>query len=259
MPDTLADRARVEAARIHSGTNLVQHVTPHVPGFDTTTMPVELELPARPRDPKSVVMLTVHVTDVAGGFGVAKSLVAKWRRMLGLGKVPAELRTQLPDATDLGGSSFLLGLLERYSQLAYHRIGSRRAGNVRNHPLSLRTSHGNSGNDGAGWALDCGHAEDLTPDLVRVGCASLEAEIREIVASGGGNAIVIPHRAWSDQRRVDTDKRVWMEVVKPTVQSLAGQAVPVVIGYDVKAKSGLPIPRSWDPDALYDDKGRRVA
>lgn len=112
MPDSLSDRGRIEAARITSGTNLAQYCTPQIPGFDTTTMPVELDLPVKPRDPKSVVMLTVHVTDVPGGFGVAKSLVAKWRLRLELGKVPADLESQLPDPADLGGSSFLLGLLE---------------------------------------------------------------------------------------------------------------------------------------------------
>lgn len=79
-----------------------------------------------------------------------------------------------------------------------------------------------------------------------------------MVAEGGGNVIVVPHRAWSADRRVDTDKRVWGSVVKPTVAKLNAERVPVVIGYNTKAGGGLPIPRSWDPEALYDDKGRPV-
>lgn len=135
MPESLVDRARKEAALIASGTNLAQRATPAILGFDTTTMPVKLKYSPRKRDPKSVVLLTVHVTDVEGGFSVARYLIAKWRRFLELGKVPRDLTTQLPDVADLGGSSYLLGLLERYSGLAYHRVASRRAGNVRNHPL----------------------------------------------------------------------------------------------------------------------------
>ena len=40
MSETFGHRARVEASRIASGTNLAQRVTPGVLGFDTSTMPV---------------------------------------------------------------------------------------------------------------------------------------------------------------------------------------------------------------------------
>ena len=129
---------------------------------------------------------------------------------------------------------------------------------MRNHPLSLRTSHGNGGNDGAGWAIDCGGKERLTSEFLEVGRTSLESQVREIISDGGGKVIVIPHRVWSNGRTSDTGEHVWAEIVKPTVASLAKQGNDVVIGYNTKGGSGRPIPKSWDPDALFDDRGRRV-
>lgn len=235
-----------------------QRVTPEVLGFDTTSFPVELALPATRRSPTGITVLTVHVSDVDGGFGVSKQAVSRWRRLLEQGKVPAELYRQLPNAHDLGGSSFLLALLERYSRIAYHRVASRRAGDVRNHPLALRTSHGNTGNLGAGWALDCGHDEELTEGLIAIGRSSLSSAIDDVVASGG-RCIVVPHRVWSAGRRRDTDERTWRNVVKPTIVARAAGGVPVVIGYETVAADGLPIPRSWDDDAKFDDRGRALA
>jgi hypothetical protein len=258
MSQSLEDRGRVEAAGIAAGTHLQQRATPKVLGFDTTTMPVHLKLPVKLRDPRTVVMLTVHVTAVKGGFGVEQRKVAGWRRLLELGKVPGELLSQLPDHTDLGGSSFLLALLERYSRVAYHRVASRRAGNVRNHPLSLRTSHGNGGNDGAGWAIDCGNTERLSAELIEIGRTSLESQICEVISEGGGKAVVIPHRVWSSKRTADTGRPVWSEIVAPTVQRLAKAGLAVEIGYNTKGGTGRPIPRSWDANALFDDQGRRL-
>jgi len=254
---SLLARAAIEAALKLAGTHLEQRTTPDVLSFDTTTMPVELDRVPTIRPESTVTVLTVHVTDVAGGFGVASSAVKRWRGLLALGKVTGEILVQLPDVEDLGGSSFLLALLERYSRCPYHRIASRRAGDVRNHPLSLRTSHGNAGNLGAGWALDCGHGEQLTDALVAIGRASLESAIREVVAAGG-RCVVVPHRVWSADRRVDTDARVWRSVIKSTVLRLAAAGVPVEIGYRTSAGGGRPIPRSWDDDAVYDDRGREI-
>lgn len=259
MIGSLLLRSLVESTLKLSGTHLEQRVTPEILGFDTTSMPVDLALPARPRDPKTVKLITVHVTDVSGGFGVAKSAVARWRKLLEQGKVPREIAAQLRDPTDLGGSSFLLALLERYSRCAYHSIGSRRAGTVRNHPLSLRTSHGDGGNRGAGWALDCGHKEALTPYLVDVGIDSLSDLCHEVLDDGFGEVVLAPHRAFARDRIADTSAGPWGQVVRPVVDDLAARGLPVSIDYEIAEKGGRPIPRSWDDRALFDDKGRRLA
>jgi hypothetical protein len=252
-------RGLLESLLKSTGARLEQRTTPEILGFDTTSMPVDLDLPSRVRDPKSVTLITVHVTDVSGGFGVAKSAVARWRKLLEQGKVPRELAAQLRDPTDLGGSSFLLALLERYSRCAYHSIGSRRAGSIRNHPLSLRTSHGNGGNRGAGWALDAGHKEALTPELVSVGRESLRDLCFEVLDEGGGEVVIAPHRAFDRGRVADTSAGPWGQVVRATVDELAAEGRPVRIDYELAEKSGRPVPRSWDDRALFDDKGRRLA
>lgn len=234
-----------------------QRTTPEVRGFDTTSMPVDLDLPVRLYRPGEIwPVVTVHVTDVMGGFGVAAYQIAPWRKRLELGKVPAELLAQLPDPTDLGGSSYLLALLERYSRDAYHQIGSRRAGNVKNHPLTLRTSHGNDGNGGPGWALDCHHTEELTAELVAVGIASLADLVMALHTLTGKVVAIVPHRAWSSGRRVDPEVRVWQRVILAVVEQL-GLAV-VKCAYETKSDGGLPIPTTWDEHAHYDVKGRPV-
>jgi hypothetical protein len=70
--------------------------------------------------------------------------------------------------------------------------------------------------------------------------------------------VVVGHRVWEDSRREDPSAITWKAVVIPVVDEREANGFPVVIGYRTKAGSGLPIPRSWDPDALYDDKGRMI-
>lgn len=245
------------------GTHVPQHERPAgtVQRWDSTTMPVELKYEAHPRSAAELAQLqiiTVHVTDVAGGFGLAKYQVDRWAQLLRLGKVDRDLLAQAQandtdDARDLS-------LLERYSRDAYHRVGSRQLGSIRNHPLSLRTAHGNGGNIGPGWALDCGRDEVLTPRLRDVGVASLLDLCDDLIehrASVGaeGPIVLVPHRVWSSDRGPDTNPTVWRGVVLPVVETLRGAAV---VGYNTKGGSGRYIPRSWDPAALYDDRGRRL-
>lgn len=214
-----------------------------VPDCDTTWMPVKLKLPSRLRsmpDP----LVTAHVTDVEGGFGVAKSAIKRWQRIVDAGK-------QAPSA-DVRESA----LLERYSGCAYHWIASRAVGSVRNHPAQLRTSHGNGGNRGMGWAIDCGSKEALSPALVQAGHRSLAGCIFECHEASGEIVSVVPHRAFSKQRLGDTSGIVWGAVVLPVVAALG----PTVcrIDYDLAEGGGRPVPRSWDPSATHDDKGRRI-
>lgn len=241
----LATRMLVEWARKTLGTHLPQRTdtSPTVNEWDATGLPFKLALPSRPYHPGELApFMTVHVSDVTGGFGIAKSRDKFW----------AEHGPILPGATSAESA-----LLERYRGCAYHRIGSRRLGAVRNHPATLRTSHGNGGNKGMGWALDAGHAEDLGPELVAAGYRSLAGGIEECHEATGDVVIVVPHRVWSGKRIVDTSARVWSAIVIPVVQALG----PLVcrIGYELPGENGgRPIPRSWDPGALFDDKGRRL-
>lgn len=230
---------------------------------DTTSMPVDLKHAPRMRSAAEMValqILTAHVTDVLGGYGVAKYQIDKWRARLRTGKVPADLLAQVTDPTDLGGASFELALLERYSAAPYHRIGSRRIGSIRNHPMALRTSHGGpGGNEGGGWALDADNTEKLTPAVVEVGRASLDDAIDEMLGLGAPRVVLVGHRAWEADRREDPGAIVWREVVVPVVDARAAAGFPVVIGYRTKAGSGLPVPRSWDGRALFDDRGKPIA
>lgn len=244
----LAPERQRDALSEHESELLSGHREP--PAHDTTAWPYELALPSRPRDPSTVKLITVHVTDVDGGFGVSRQLLAKWARLVELGKVPPGFEDADP---------YELALLERYSGCAYHRIVSRRVGLVTNHPLSLRTSHGNGGNVGAGWAIDCSHKETLAPAFATLACDSLEDLILDCHEASQAEVVVVPHRAYSKKRSVDTDRHVWSEIVRPSVDHVTRLFGPgiVRIGYEI-VEGGRPITTDWDDRALFDPKGRRL-
>ncbi len=185
-----------------------------------------LKLPSRQRttiDP----LVTVHVTDVTGGFGVA-----------------ARHKHRFAEA-----------LADRYTGVAYHAIASRRIGTVRNHSIWRRTSHGNGGNRGAGWAVDCGHAEPLSPELAATAYRSLVLLVLDVHEATGETVVVVPHRVFSAGRRADPGPIVW-GVVRQVVDALGPSLCRV--DYTMREAGGLPVPRSWDPAAAHDDKGKRL-
>lgn len=208
------------------------------PSHNISDRPAQLELPARPfrfgeRDP----LVVVHITSVRGGFGVSKR--------------------QLADA----GGDRTEALLRRYHGCAYHRIVSREIGSVVNHPLTLRTSHGNAGNRGVGLAIDCGIDEPLAPAFVSACRDALEDLILDMYQEHKEAIAVVPHRAFSAKRRADTSAVAWREVVRPTVDTIAldyGDSV-CRIDYELAEGGGRPVPLSWDDRALYDDRGRRLS
>lgn len=258
---SIVDRiVAAERQRDHLEPKAFELITGRVepPAFDTTSMPVELDLPARPRDPATVQLITVHVTDVEGGFGVSRQQLAKWTRLVSLGKVPSELEAQRGDR-DASDWAYTLALLERYSRCAYHRIVSRRVGIVVNHPLSLRTSHGNGGNVGAGWAIDCSHKESIGDAFASVACESLEDLILDCHEASGAQVVIVPHRVYSKKRSVDTDSTVWREVVRPAADVISQMYGDKTcrIGYEI-VDGGSPITTEWDERALYDPRGRRL-
>ena len=199
------------------------------PAHDLTDWPVSLALPSRPRALEDLApLVTVHVTDVAGGFGVSKQ--------------------QLKAAGD-----YETALLRRYHGCAYHRLVSRRVGLVTNHPLTLRTSHGNGGNRGAGWAIDCGHREthgQLGDAFIAAAIDSLEDLILDVYEATGetGPVVVVPHCVFSKKRKADTSGTVWRLIVVPAVARVVEDYGPSVvrIGYEM-VEGGYPIPADWGP------------
>lgn len=211
------------------------------PAHDLSALPTKLKLSSRERTVEQLsALVTVHVTDVRGGYGVSKRQLAA------------------------AAGSYERALLARYHGAAYHRLVSRRVGLVANHRLLLRTSHGHAGNRGAGWAIDCGHDEDLTaPEMdgfVLAAQQSLADLILDTYALTRKAVVVVPHRAFSAQRGHDTNRTVWRLVVRPTIDRIAEVYGPGIayIDYELAEGSGRPITRSWDDRALYDDRGRRV-
>lgn len=237
-----------------------ERITDEPPAYDTTSFPIELALPARLyRADEMASMVTVHVTDVTGGFGVSGQALKRWKNLVALNKVSAELARQRPVGTSDGDWAYVLALLERYSRCAYHRIISRRVGIVANHPLSLRTSHGNGGNAGPGFAIDCGHGESLSEALIAAARDGLEDLILDTYQATDETVVVAPHRAFSGARRVDTAAIVWAAVVRPVVDRIREDYEDVCrIDYELAVGSGRPVPLSWDDRALFNDKGRRL-
>lgn len=209
------------------------------PAHDLTAWPVDLALPSRARSDMSP-LVTVHVTDVAGGFGVSKQQL--------------KAAQAHPATAELVGGAYALALLRRYHGCAYHRLVSRRVGLVTNHPLTLRTSHGNGGNRGAGWAIDCGHREALSDAFVAAAIDSLEDLILDVHeatqahrTSDPGPVVVVPHCVFSKKRKADTSGTVWRLIVVPAVERVLRDWGPSVvrIGYDL-VEGGYPIPADWE-------------
>lgn len=226
-----------------------------VDGFKSYAIPGKLKYTPRLYAPGEIKpILTVHVTDVDGGFGVREYQWAPWAVKLANGQIPGELLAQLP--ADKLAAAKVLALAERFRKTPYHVIGSRVLGTVLNYPMSMRTSHGDAGNMGPGWALDAAWDEAMGPDLIEVGIDSLVTAIEETAKAasvGLEDVVVVPHRVWDAGRRVDPGEHVWRAVVLPAVKTTGA-----TIGYNTQAGSGLWIPSSWDPAALYDDSGNRL-
>jgi hypothetical protein len=152
-----------------------------------------------------------------------------------------------------------LALWERYrSGVPYHQIGAANGDNLANRELEHVTWHGSLGNFGVGWALDVAHDQELEPWHIETGRAALETlYYRILVASARARAKGVklaPHRAFSPSRRVDTDFRTHREIVLPCVRKLDG----LEVDYTMRKGKGRPVPITWDKNALYDARGRRI-
>ncbi len=228
-------------------------------GFDLTSWkPKKLKAYKQPRT-SPPERITVHVTDVNGGFGVSKRRVDAHRKSP---SAPPEVLKQLRGTTD-DVLARRLALWERYKDLAYHVIAAGNGDVILNRPLHEMTWHGNGSNrTAAGWAIDVGHKQVLDDFMIETGRASLRSlisrmfdELRVAEMIPHTHTIhIAPHRAFSASRRNDTNIEVWTKVVKHVV----AETENVFIDYEIKMGKGRPVPSSWDPAALFDARGRRL-
>ena len=217
-----------------------------------------------PRVLSALDLIVVHVTAVKGGFGVSKSRVKYWAKLLdahGIDDLPDGLAHQLLDAhgnfihseTDLAQR---LALWERFSNVPYHQVALRNGDILTNHPLDRVSWHGNAGNVGVGFSVDCAPSEKLDEWMIetaRMALLTLIMRVREV--SLQPVIRIAPHRAYSASRRDDPGAYVWRNVIEFVVSHSQG----VVIDFETKRDGGLPVPNTWDDDALFDAKGRRLA
>lgn len=241
-------------------------------GFDISELPIpaaKLKAYKTPRNLDELDLIVAHVTGVRSGFGVMKAAVQRWRKSLdaGLGAYPL-LRAQLEVAgalDDLDDLARRLATWERYRETPYHQIGSQIGDVLANRDIGQVSWHGNGdakqgGNVGVGFALDCHPAEMIGEWLVATGHASLKVlagRVLKVSAKARRDGIrVAPHRAFSKDRGIDTDAVVWRKVILPVVERSGGL---LRVDYEARWGSGRPVPNTWDDNALYDAKGRRIA
>jgi hypothetical protein len=219
--------------------------------IDQTHLPPVRKYKAAPADS----IITVHVTDVQGGFGVLKSAVNRWQARIGEHMVR---EYNAPRVSSGVLDARLFALCERYKGLPYHRITSHAGDEILNHEFGLRTPHGNGGNRGVGWAIDVGRSEALNSAQISGGRVTLRRLILDVLdfVSDPGHVLVLPHRAFSPRRLPDPGPIVWRDIVRPVVDEFPARTVR--IDYHYAEAGGRPVPLSWDPDAKYDDRGRVI-
>jgi len=239
-------------------------------GFDIGRWPRTKGKAYAKRRPAPPTHLTVHVTDVNGGFGVSKRAVQRWGDYLydHAGKLPAFVpEFPLDPMDDAIASARRLALWERLAGQAYHQIGSANGDSLAIRGIDSWSWHAGkwANTNSAAWALDCHHAQDLDTWTIQTGQASLRALYWRVAAyweveTGEPAPVirVIPHRATDKNRRVDPQGNVahgvWTDVVLPVVDSTPG----LEVDYEFRIASGRQVPRVWDPNALHDWKGRRL-
>lgn len=254
----------------------------HPHGFELFSLPItKPKMDARLRDLDTLDLIVSHVTAVTGGFGVATSRVVAWRDLIRGQHVPLPIMAQLADAmagtgqvVKLANGDLVfvgddeqvmmlarrLALWERYrGTVPYHQIAATNGDNISNRELLHRTWHAGLGNYGAGFAVDVGGQEALRGWHIDTGRAALRTLCDRILAvsekARRDGIRIAPHRAFSKNRRGDTGANVHREIVIPAVAELDC----LRIDYTLVRGSGRPVPRTWDPAALFDANGRIIA
>lgn len=172
--------------------------------------------------------------------------------------IPEGPRLALGDP-DLDDPARLLGLWDRYRRtIEYHRLVSHVGQQYKVHPLKHRTPHaGPHGNDGVGFAVDQHPSEPCEGKRASNAIDLLIETASEIQAEGhDGPVAVTAHRcvAPPSRRANDPGANVWRGVVLPAVAAEPGL---LTVDYEFQRGEGWPIGSDWDPNALYDARGRR--
>jgi hypothetical protein len=265
-------RNLLERALIYSGLNepqARQAAFAGPGGFDLTRWPRKHKAYAKPR-PAPPRYITVHVTDVLGGFGVSKAAVKRWGAYLydHAGALPDYLpEFPLDPMADVMATARRLALWERLKDQAYHQIGAANGDSLAVRGIESWSWHAGkwANTNSAGFAADVHHAQDLDTFTIQTNQAALRALYWRVVAyweveTGEPAPVikVIPHRATDKNRRVDPQgnaaEGVWTNVVLPVIDAEPG----LEADYNFKTASGLWIPKPWDPNALYDWRGRKL-
>lgn len=273
---SLAIGSMAKAARLVE----VQQPQKHSGIFDIGALPwKQLKAEKAARDPGKVTLVVTHVTDADDGFTLAPYQIAAAKRMIKAGTVPYPIAEQIvaaslsifePDPAEVPGQ-FLdldreevarrLALWIRYRDTPYHMIAAPNGDAIRNRALEQHSYHaGPIGNKGFGFAVDCGHNEVLTDSLIATGRTALYDLFQRAVLAGAHDRriVVIPHRALAGDRAPDPNAAVWRSIVKPTVALAQGRGHKIAIDYEFRAGTGKPVPTTWDDDAHYDERGRKV-
>lgn len=232
-------------------------------------MPIRPENAKRYRTPRAVSQIPYivgHVTDVSGGFGVQKwgpDGWQTWMNKLNRGEVPREIlddiHRELGDLTP-GELARTVALCSRYAQLPYHYITSRKLGVCENRPLEHRTKASSRLNDGIAVALDCGHKEDILESFAKAGQLMIFRAYYALRQGGKTGTIqYVVHGQGDRNRWNDTHRRMHLAVAKPAVMRMRNVwKEDIEIGYEVAVGGGRPITTRDDPDAHFDERGRRV-
>lgn len=237
--------------------------------WDIGELPIPAgKLKAAPGERPVPNTIVVHITAVRGGFGVSRRAVKRWRdaletRSLGL---PTGLLCQLqvaglvsstqPRAFDPDALAHRLALWERYRSTPYHMIAAPNGDAVANRDLCQRTYHGNAGNYGVGFAVDCGPGEALSEMFVSTAQHALRKLVLRMSIRAGNmpEVRIVSHRQYSASRRQDPGAEVWRQVVLP----VASEDRRIVLVHGEHTGGGLPIPNTWDPGSPYDERGKWV-
>ncbi len=274
--------SRIAEARISESSYAVS-------AFDLHSLPI-LKPQAYPgdRDVTEIDLVVGHVTDVRGGFGVQRWGPTGWQhwlRELEASRVPPEIMVQLgraeanaitPARIAITVSNYQkdpaktlawayseiakrIALWSRWRNTPYHQISGGNGDVVDNRRLASRTKASSAGNDGVAWAMDRHHKQPMTPDDVETGKVGLRRLVQRLREQGNKRRLRYgPHGCFDGMRWADTSAIVHREVVIPAVAEIhASDPYGFFIDYEAAKAGGRPIPRSWDPNALHDERGRR--